>query len=53
MRNNLKSAIERAIEHDFINRVTSGEWVGQIPKYTEFGHLRDGVIHIFHLFIYI
>lgn len=45
MGNNLKSAIERVIEYDFINRVTSGEWVGQDPKYTEFGHIRDGIIY--------
>lgn len=45
MRNNLKSAIERAIEYDFINRVTSGEWVDQNPKYTEFGNLHDGIIY--------
>lgn len=45
MNNKVKSIVERVIEHNFINRVTSGEWVGQNPKYTEFGHLRDGVIY--------
>lgn len=45
MNNKVKSIVERVIEYDFINRVSSGEWVGKNPKYTEFGHLRDGVIY--------
>jgi len=46
MNNRISKIVEKIIEHDFIIRVSSGEWRGgPAPRYTEFSHYKNGVIY--------